>query len=255
MTSRLRRWWNAPHDEALPREWRELAERRLAAWPRLTPEQRGRLEGLTMRLVTQKRWEASRGFTLSDEIRVTIAAHAALLILEIGYEAYRNVTSIIIHPTTILLTGAQPGPIPGSWSDDPVALLGLAHYEGPVVIAWDAALHQARHPEHGHNVVFHEFAHRLDMLDGLIDGTPLLPDARTRQGWIEVCTAEYRALRSGGTDELLSDYAAVDPGEFFAVVTEVFFSRPVELQALKPALYQVLSDFYRQDLAGAAARP
>ena len=155
-----------------------------------------------------------------------------------------------MHPTTIVLTGEHPGAIAGSWTDDPVEVLGEAHYEGPVLIAWDAARHQARHPERGHNVVYHEFAHRLDMLDGMIDGTPLLPDADTRQAWIDVCTAEFAALRSGDADELLSDYAAADPGEFFAVATEVFFSRPIDLQRRKPALYAVLSGFYRQDPAG-----
>ena len=117
-----------------------------------------------------------------------------------------------------------------------------------MIIAWDAARADARHPERGHNVVFHEFAHKLDMLDDLVDGTPpLAPDARER--WIEVCTAEYELLRSGTDDSLLSDYAAVDPGEFFAVVTEVFFDLPGELRAAKPDLYSVLRDFYRQDPA------
>ena len=91
------------------------------------------------------------------------------------------------------------------------------------------------------------------MLDGLVDGTPLLPDAATRQRWIDVCTAEFHALRNGAPDELLDDYAAVSPGEFFAVVTEVFFTRPDELRTHKPDLYSVLSDFYRQDPAGPAA--
>ncbi len=251
IAARLRRWRNVSADAAFPAAWREVTARRLGAWPRLSAEQRSRLEELIARLVSEKRWEASRGFALTDEIRVTIAAHASLLILEIGFGAYRDITSIIVHPSTILFTGEQAGPIPGSRTDDPLQLLGQAHYKGPVLIAWDAALDQARHPERGHNVVFHEFAHRLDMLDGLVDGTPLLPDEATRRGWIDVCTAEFQALRTGPPDELVSDYAAVNPGEFFAVVTEVFFNRPFDLRARKPALYAVLSSFYRQDPAAA----
>ena len=225
--------------------------RRLGAWDRLTAEQRSRLEALTARLVAEKRWEAARGLTLTDDIRVTIAAHAALLVLEIGYAAYDDVSSIIVHASTILLTGEQPGPIPGSRSDETVELIGEAHHKGPVLLSWDAALHQARHPEGGHNVIFHEFAHRLDMLDGLVDGTPIIPDAAARQRWIDVCTAEFHALRNGAPDDLLSDYAAKSPGEFFAVATEVFFTRPDALRTDKPDLYLVLSDFYRQDPAAA----
>jgi hypothetical protein len=118
-----------------------------------------------------------------------------------------------------------------------------------VIIAWDAARADARHPERGHNVVFHEFAHKLDMLNDLIDGTPPLPDAAARRRWHEVCTAEYELLRSGMGDDLLRDYGAVNPGEFFAVATEVFFDLPGEMRARKPALYSVLRDFYRQDPA------
>lgn len=249
IASRFRRWRDASAGEPFPPAWRDITARRLGAWSRLSPEQRSRLEDFTARLVTEKRWEASRGFALTDEIRVTIAAHAALLILEIGFDAYRDITSIIVHPTTILFTGEQVGPIPGSRTSDPIQLLGQAHFKGPVLIAWDAALDQARHPGRGHNVVFHEFAHRLDMLDGLVDGTPLLPDDATRQGWIDVCTAEFHALRDGPPDELVGDYAATNPGEFFAVVTEVFFNRPSEMRTRKPALYEVLSSFYRQDPA------
>jgi hypothetical protein len=103
-------------------------------------------------------------------------------------------------------------------------------------------------------VVLHELAHKLDMLDDLIDGTPPLPDQAARRRWIEVCTAEYRMLRAGIGGHLLWSYAAVNPGEFFAVATEVFFTRPLEMREQKPALYEVLADFYRQDPATRLAR-
>jgi Mlc titration factor MtfA (ptsG expression regulator) len=140
-------------------------------------------------------------------------------------------------------------------TDEPMSIIGQAHgRRGPVIVAWDAARAGARHPERGHNVVFHEFAHKLDMLDNMIDGTPPLPDQATRRRWIEVCTAEFQLVRAGLGGHLLWSYAGVNPGEFFAVATEVFFGRPLELRIEKPALYEVLADFYRQDPAARLAR-
>ena len=234
----------------LPAGWEDVTEVAVAHWGLLDEAERAELGELMERLVRTKRWEAARGFELTDEIRVVIAAQASLLILGLGIEYYRSVRSIIVHPTTMTLRGVRPGPAAGVVTDAPLAILGQAqHQRGPVVIAWDAARAGARHPERGHNVVFHEFAHKLDMLDDLVDGTPPLPDRAARERWIEVCTAEYRLLRAGGGGHLLRDYAMVNPGEFFAVATEVFFDLPGQLLAQKPALYDVLRDFYRQDPA------
>jgi MtfA peptidase len=234
----------------LPAGWEDVTGSAVAHWGLLDGAERAQLGELMELLVRTKRWEAARGFELTDEIRVVIAAQASLLILGLDIEYYRAVSSIIVHPTTMTLRGVRPGPAAGVVTDAPLAILGQAqHQRGPVVIAWDAARTDARHPERGHNVVFHEFAHKLDMLDDLVDGTPPLPDPTARERWIEVCTAEYRLLRAGAGGHLLRDYAMVNPGEFFAVATEVFFDLPGELLAQKPALYGVLRDFYRQDPA------
>jgi Mlc titration factor MtfA (ptsG expression regulator) len=235
-----------------PDEWRVIIETNVVHWRVLSAADRELLEDYVVRLVTEKRWEAARGFALTDEIQVTIAAQAALLVLGLGYEAYRGVGTIIVHPTTMQLSGERSGPITGTRTNAPVPVLGVAHYEGPVIIAWDSARAGARHPERGHNVVYHEFAHKIDMLDGLVDGTPPLERDEERTRWIEVCTAEYLALRNGTDDGFLDGYAAVNPGEFFAVVTEAFFDIPRELEATKPDLYGVLRDFYRQDPARVA---
>ena len=102
-----------------------------------------------------------------------IAAQAALVVLGLDLDAYRDVRAIIVHPTTVTSTAVRPGPVPGVTSDAPLDLLGEAHQQrGPVVVAWSAALADACNPGTGHNVVIHEFAHKLDMLDGLVDGTP-----------------------------------------------------------------------------------
>jgi hypothetical protein len=228
--------------------WRALLAERWPIWNNLDDDERRRLEDLVKGFLVDKRWEAAQGFDLTDEVRLLIAAQACLLILGLDHDSYRHVGSIIVHPTTIVLTSERAigG---GIVSSGPFPIVGQSVHRGPVLIAWDEATRDARHPERGHNVVFHEFAHKLDMLDGTVDGTPPLLDDATRAHWIAVCTHEYQRLRSGDGGPLLRDYAGTNPGEFFAVVTEVFFTRPVELRDDKPELYDVLAGFYRQDPA------
>ena len=238
-----------------PTAWRAIIASRLAAWSTLGEDERVRLEQLVLGLIADVRWSAANGFELTEEVMVTVAAPAALLVLGegLGIGCFSNVTSIEVHASAILVRGEQHTGLPGGLMFDGVcALAGRADYRGPVFVAWDQVLRDARHPLSGHNVVLHEFAHVLDMLDGVVDGTPPLPSTEMAR-WVEVCLAEFEALRIGGGDDLLDDYAATDPGEFFAVATEVFFGRPVALRERKPALYAVLAGFYRQDPAARVA--
>jgi Mlc titration factor MtfA (ptsG expression regulator) len=128
-------------------------------------------------------------------------------------------------------------------------VLGLAQDgRGPVVLAWDQVIAGAHRSQPGNNVVLHEFAHKLDMLDGTIDGTPLLP-RDLRADWVRVCTDVYEDLVAGRPRPPMRWYGATNPGEFFAVATEVFFEQSRELATYEPALYEVLTRFYRQDPA------
>ena len=229
-------------------------ERHVAIWRLLDADERAVLAEHLEVLVTTKRWEAAQGFELTDRVRTVIAAQAALLVLGLDVDHYRDVDSIIVHPSTMRFDRTTQGPVPGTevcGSDD---LLGEASYRGPVVIAWDSASVAARHPERGRDVVLHEFAHKLDMLDGTVDGTPPLADPALRQRWIDVCTHEFDLLDAGQGGYLIDDYGATDPGEFFAVVTETFFTLPTGLEADKPELYDVFRAFYRQDPAARARR-
>ena len=235
--------------EPFPDEWRRLLRDQLAHWNLLTNDERTRLEDLIKVFLVDKKWQAAGGFALTDEIRVLISAMACLLILELDYDYYDPVRWIEVHPTTVVRHGTRGTGVNGVVTDSPFPILGEASLDGPVVIAWDAATAGARNPEHGHNVVYHEFAHKLDMGDRLVDGTPRFADEATRQRWIEVCTAEFEAVRAGESGDLLDPYSGVNPAEFFAVATEVFFDLPGRMQAEKPELYAVLHGFYRQDPA------
>jgi Mlc titration factor MtfA (ptsG expression regulator) len=207
---------------------------------------------LAGQLILDKNWEAANGFELTDEMQLLIAAQAALLVLGLSFEHYREVGAIIVHPTTVVLHGPRGASVPGLMTDAPMPILGQAAHKGPIMIAWDAVRRDARHPERGHNVVFHEFAHKLDMLDDVVDGTPPMPRAELDR-WVEVCTREYE-IAQAGSDGFLSSYAGVNPGEFFAVATEAFFDRPSDMAEAKGELYAVLAGFYRQDPAARVAR-
>ncbi|MFN8034698.1 MAG: M90 family metallopeptidase [Acidimicrobiia bacterium] len=235
-------------NEPFPPEWLAIIRDCFAPWPTLSEAEQLRLLDLTALLVDDKRWEAANGFSLTDEITVTIAVHAAMLILGLDYGCYRRVTSIIVHPTTIVSTVPRPGPVPFVVDGGPLPMLGEAVLRGPVTIAWDSARAEARHPERGHNVVYHEFAHQLDFLDGADNGAPPFESREQAARWARVCTDAFDRLRDR-TDPLLDDYAATNPAEFFAVVTEVFFNRGREFATVHADLYAVLRDFYRQDPA------
>jgi Mlc titration factor MtfA (ptsG expression regulator) len=235
-TGRVRRALARP----FPDPWRRLLESSLVHWGMLDVDERTRMEELIRVFLAAKRWQAARDFELTEDIRVLISAMACLLILGLDESYYDTVNWIEVHPTTVVRTGLRGTGVAGVVSDSPLPILGEASFDGPVVIAWDTASVDARHPERGHNVVYHEFAHKLDMGDRLVDGTPRFVDPDSRQRWIEVCTIEYDQIGRGEGGPLLDPYAAVNPAEFFAVVTEVFFDRPGDLELQKPDLYGVL---------------
>jgi Mlc titration factor MtfA (ptsG expression regulator) len=242
------------HRHGLPQDGPALLVEHLAVWPLLDSDEQQHLMHDIDRLLATKTWEAARGFALDDTVRVVIAAQAALLVLGLSLDHYRGVSGIIVHPTTLHTHGARPGPSAATVSADRLAVVGLAQGgRGPVVLAWDQALAGAHRSEPGSNLVLHEFAHKLDMLDGVVDGTPVL--ARDlRADWIRVCTEVYDDLVAGVPRPPLRWYGATNPGEFFSVATELFFEQPNELQRLEPALYDVLLRFYRQDPAAREAR-
>ena len=195
-----------------------------------------------------KNWEAAHGFALDDDILTTVALQAALLILGLDVDYYREVSAIIVYPTTILSHGTYAGPARGTVTDGVVPVTGQAHdRRGPILIAWDDARVAARNPGRGRNVVFHEFAHKLDMLDDLVDGTPPLETKEALARWVEVCTDAYAALRVGIPRAPLDPYGGVSPAEFFAVATEAFFDVPLALEEHEHDLFEVLRDFYNQD--------
>jgi len=242
-------------ERPFPTEWEVFLRANVAHFSVLDESERDELRVMIQIFMEEKHWEGCGGLELTDEIRVTIAAQACLLLLALPHDDYyRNVESILVYPSTIVPPPRRPGffePLGGA-VEPSVPLIGQAFAQGPVILVWDAVLHGARHPEQGHNVVYHEFAHKLDLLDGTADGTPPLADREQLARWATVCSREFLRLRNlseKGHKTFLDAYGAQSEAEFFAVVTEEFFDRPLTLQKHAPELYKVLSGYYRQDPA------
>jgi len=234
----------------LPAGWTAIVEAHVTLWSVLDAHEREILEATSDWLLRHKHWEASHGFVLSDEITVIVAAQAAILALGLSVREYREVSAIIVYPTAMQSRGVYAGPVRGTVVDGVLPVLGEAHDgRGPVLLAWDQAREAAQHPGSGHNVVFHEFAHKIDMLDSVTNGTPPLERRRDLARWGAVCTEAYDALRAGIERPPLQPYGATNPAEFFAVATEAFFDVPVMLEQHEPDLYDVMRDFYKQDPA------
>jgi MtfA peptidase len=239
-----RRILNAPFSDA----WRAMLATNVVHWRYLNADEREQAEAVVKELVARKTWSPARGFVITDEVKVTVAGQAALLVLGFSGYDYPNVRSIVVHSTTIRMHGQNQGVMQGTESEADLMLFGAADPNGTIFLVWDEVLANARHPERGHNLVYHEFAHALDRVDGAADGIPPM-EREQRERWTDVFTREYDRLQQGVDDDVLRAYAGVNLAEFFAVATEVFFDQPVELRSHKPQMYDVMRDFYRQDPA------
>lgn len=247
--------WHTEHrrrrllEEPFPPGWREILERDVAAYALLDAAEQQRLRELVQVFVAEKHWEGCAGLELTDEIRVTIAGSGCQLLLGRDHDLFDDVRTILVYPSTFVLPQRPSAFVP----ERPIgAVLGVTRPHDPVVIAWDSALRGARDPHDGHNVVIHELAHKIDFLDGSIDGTPPLPDRAARRAWaaaFEPAFLEHRARAERGEPSLLDDYAIKNEAEYFAVATECFFEKPKALARDLPEVYAQLRDFYRLDLA------
>lgn len=251
LKDRKRRKWL---EEPFPQGWREILEAGVVHYGLLDAEEKARLEDFIRIFIQEKNWEGCGGLELNDEIRVSIAGQAGLLVLGLPHQFYENVRSILVYPSAVVTPERTAGnfEIPQGPVHSGIPILGEAQLHGPVILVWDSVKRHARHPEEGHNVVYHEFAHKLDMLDGAADGTPILANREAMNRWIEVCQAEFVKLRERtdrGQSTYLDRYGATNEAEFFAVATEYFFDKPRDMLRHEEGLYEVLRDFYLQDPA------
>ncbi len=231
----------------LPEAWVATVERNVRYYHLLPPAQQALLRGLVQVFVDEKPFEGCGGLQITDEIRVTIGAQACILLLGGQSDLYPKLRTILVYPRAYLAPTRSIGP-DGMVSEGIQAREGESWSFGNVVLSWDDVL---RAPA-GRNVVYHEFAHQLDIESGTAQGSPILPEASMYKNWARVLGREYRRLidrAERGERSLIDKYGATSPAEFFAVATECFFEMPVEMKALHSALYEQLKQYYRQDPA------
>lgn len=243
---------------AFPPSWQSILSARVPYYRQLSARDRRELEGHIRVFLAEKRFEGAQGLEITDEIRVTIAAQACILLLHRETDYYPGLRTIIVYPHRYVASGKSVGP-GGIVTESNGVRLGESwhgvlstHGPGPVVLSWDDVQRGAADPRDGANVVFHEFAHQLDGESGSVEGAPLLERGSLYATWARIFSAEFEKLRMDLAWErgtLLGGYAATSPAEFFAVATEFFFERPGALRAKHPALYAQLAAFYRQDPA------
>lgn len=236
--------------EGLPEDWARWLEV-LPFVARLPHADQQRLAGMVRVFLDEKDFEGCGGLEMRDKIRVVIAAQACLLILHLDHVFYQRVRTILVYPSSFrhrsqLVTAG------GVVESHEQHNLGEAWPGGPIILAWDHAYQGGRDPDDGQNTVFHEFAHKLDMLDGVTDGIPPLTREHEQDDWRARLQSAYQlhaAAVQQGRKVFLDPYGATHPAEFFAVATEMFFECPRTLRRREQEVYALLKTFYRQDPA------
>lgn len=236
---------------AFPAAWDAILARNFPLDARLPDEDRRELRRRIQIFLAEKHFEGLGGLDLTDEIRVTIAAQACLLLLHRGEDDYPRLSSILVYPTAYeapVMTRSANGVV----TEGRQARLGEAWISGAVVLSWNDVRHGAADCRDGHNVVLHEFAHQLDMEDNVANGAPVLPRRSMYVAWARVLGEAYENLQQKVAKRhrtVMDRYGATNPAEFFAVASETFFEKPVQLHKKHPELYEQLRGFYRQDPA------
>jgi len=246
LTERKRRRIRA---RPFPAAWRKTLKTRVPYVGALPVDLQLRLKQLIQVFIAEKTFIGCDGLTITDEMRVTIAAQACLLLLGRTRGYYPKLREILVYPGSFVVEREHTDAI-GVVHQARQVLSGESWERGQVILSWHDALQGAATPDDGQNVVIHEFAHQLDQETGVANGAPALPRRDQYARWSQVLGAEYRHLRAATSEQqtsLFNDYGASDPAEFFAVISEVFFEQSRRMADEHPDLYRELALFYALD--------
>lgn len=233
--------------QPFPPAWRRILRRRVPYVQRLPADLQLRLKQDMQVFLAEKPIIGCAGLSVTDDMRIAIAAQACLPLLGARRGYYPALKQILLYPGAFVVDRphASPG---GVQSEQRRALAGESWVQGQVLLSWQDVEQGAADPDDGHNVVIHEFAHQLDQAKGHANGAPILASKAAYTRWSRVMQAEFDALQrrvGQGEDGVIDAYGATDPAEFFAVTSELFFERPLALAVAHPALYEQLSVYYR----------
>ncbi|WP_166426058.1 M90 family metallopeptidase [Paraglaciecola sp. 20A4] len=234
--------------QPLPAEYLHILQAEFPLYSRLPDELQQKLAGHIQVFLDEKDILGRGGFEITNTVRVLIAAQACTLILNRPGNYYPGFRSILVYPETYVANSTHRDGMLQVTATSTRA--GESWQRGPVILAWDHVLQGARDSRDGHNVVMHEFAHKLDEENAAMDGLPLLPTAGQYKQWSEVLSAEFGIQQqklADGDEDVIDSYGATSPAEFFAVVTETFFEKPYQLEHHHPQLYAQFKQCYLLD--------
>ncbi len=230
-------------------EWVGLLKENVPLYSCLPEELRPLLHERIARFVSSTRFEGCNGLDLTEEMILTVAAQACMLVLHRTGEPYPELRNVYLYPCTFRSVVKSQDAF-GVVTEAEVHRLGESWESGTVILAWSSVEHGARNIQDARNVTFHEFAHQLDHENGSTDGAPSLPSRAAYRSWARVFQenyADFHDMLERGKKTLLDPYGATNPAEFFAVVTETFFEKPKQLRRKRPELYDEMKEFYGVD--------
>jgi len=234
--------------QPFPKIWLNTIESNLPVYAHLTLEQQQELQGYVQIFLKEKQFIGCLGLLITEEMKVTIAAIACLLLFGDRKTYFPNLRSILVYPHAYVVN--EMSIIGYVVEERRVARLGESWTKDQLILAWEQVQQDLLNWQDGHNVVLHEFAHQLDQEDGQAEGVPILPRTLDYAVWAEVMKAEYLQLCDRvehGKKTVIDSYGATNPAEFFAVATETFFEKPHQLNQKHQALYELLQRYYRLD--------
>lgn len=234
----------------LPPEWIQILEKNVSIYLLLPEPLKKELHGRINIFLNEKEFFGFGGLEVSDEIQLTVAGNACLLLLKRDKRCFPGFTSILMYPDTYVAKEVKSDGMVESHEHS--ARAGESWHRGPIVLSWADVMRGSLDPNDGHNVVLHEFAHKLDEANNSMNGLPVLRDHSHYAEWASVLSKEFDALlirANRGTNSVIDAYGTVSPAEFFAVATESFFEKPIQMKTKLPDLYQQLERFYDLDPA------
>ena len=250
LIKRLRRNSNRKRLSAAPfsEQFEQIIKKNVPLYNRLPDSLKQQLHGHINIFLAEKSFEPCGGLEITDEIKVTIAAQACMLLLNRKAAYFPKLRNILVYPHTYVARSVSSN---GAVTINGQSVrLGESWQSGPVVLAWNSVTGGTTNITDAKNVVLHEFAHQLDQEDGSADGAPILEHRSKYVTWARILSAEYEDLQNKRKEHrrsVMNKYGATNPAEFFAVATETFFEKPKQMKKRHPELYDELKDYYKLD--------
>jgi Mlc titration factor MtfA (ptsG expression regulator) len=231
------------------KQWRKIIQQRMPYFRQMPADLQLQLKKNVQVFLAEKNFIGCNGVEITDEIRVTVAAQACLLLLNRKTDIYPKLQTILIYPRAFIKK-QESLTVDGVQHSQQTALAGESWDFGKVVLSWQDTVDGAQIPDDGRNVVIHEFAHQLDQENGRANGAPILGKEQSYQQWSTVFSAQFELLKKQaktGKPSLFDYYGATNPAEFFAVASEVFFEQAQPFYHQYPKLYQQMQLYYHVD--------